>query len=82
MKQQMEWDKAMTVSALERFKELGITTDPEFWGNYVRRMQHLKEMQAAHRAAKAAEPKKPINPWYQSEPADEFTRRLLMIGSA
>ena len=49
---------------LERFADLGLTTDGAYWARWCRRHERLLAEQAAHRAEEAKKPKRVSpNPW-------------------
>jgi hypothetical protein len=43
---------------LERFADLGLTTDGAYWARWCRRHERLLAEQAAHRAEEAKKPKR------------------------
>jgi len=56
------------------FAELGIEGDPEFWRNWVKRMQHLQECRVAHAELRKADPFcRPY--WYGDDFGDQSKRR-------
>ena len=55
---------------LERFADLGLTTDGAYWARWCRRHERLLAEQAAHRAEEAKKPKK-VSP----NPGDRRKRR-------
>ena len=75
---------------LAQFEELGITTDPVYWRNWVRRMERMKAMREARRIEREKNPPPRINPnpWFKGEdlglddPQKRLSHKLLLLGSA
>jgi len=80
----------MQGSVLAEFEELGITTDPVWLRNFVRRMERIKAQREARRIEREKNPPRRLNPnpWFKGEPLGlediqkELSHRLLLIGSA
>jgi hypothetical protein len=71
--------RAMT-DTLERFADLGLTTDGAYWARWCRRHERLLAEQAAHRADEAKKPKRVSpNPWVIGGNKETPDFRMLLL---